>query len=96
MFFKNRRRKKKKKVEFAKFILAFYALACVAWIQQNFALAFLDKQQINESVTNTIIVSLAASILGYYGKSLGEKHSRNKARIDENGRPFSEGESEGG
>ena len=43
--------------------------------------------EVYHAVTQTILGIFAAVVTGYFGKSLGEKHSRNKHGVDENGVP---------
>ena len=78
----------KRKMEFSKLIIGVYAVACIAWIQQDYVLAFKYQQPINTEVTIALTTTLVASILGYYGKSSFEKANRNKHNLDENGVPF--------
>ena len=53
----------------------------------SYALAAFDKQTV-ESLTGTIVASLATLLVTYCIKSLGEKASRNKHHLDENGNPI--------
>ena len=82
------RRKIKRSAEFSKVILISYAVACLLFIQENYLLAFLNRTEVNATVTISLITTVAASLLGYYTKSLLEKTSRNKYNLDENGLPF--------
>lgn len=83
----------KKKLEFGQFILKLYAFACIAWIEQDYILAFLNNSAVNTEVTTTIIVSLAVTILGYYANGFGlknslNKHNRTKAEVEQEQQDF--------
>lgn len=81
--------KGKRKIETSK-MLAVWAvciatLACIA----SYALAALGFETVSD-VTTTIFTACIGYLITYAGKSLGEKMSRNKHRLDENGKPFEE------
>ena len=79
---------KKRKLDFSKFVVALYAFACIVWITLDYVLAFIYHEPVNYQTTVVIIPSIAATILGYYFKSLKEKESRNKHRLDAKGVPL--------
>lgn len=82
----------KRKTEFSKFILGAYGVFCLVFIQENYILAFMNRTEVNSAVTATLISTLAATVLGYFGKSAGEKHSRNIHHLDESGKPYDKNE----
>jgi len=59
------------------------------WIQQNYLLAFLARQDINSAVTCTIITTIIGTFIGLVVKSLGEKMTANSHHINvQTGLPF--------
>jgi hypothetical protein len=60
----------------------FIVIMACGWIQQNYILAFLEKPQINESVTLAVIATIIGAFLTLCIKSLGEKMSANRHKIN--------------
>lgn len=52
------------------------------WVYLSYVLAFLDKEEIAESLSQTALIEIIASILGYFAKSLFENFSKNNAWPD--------------
>ena len=69
--------KKNSLPEFSKTMIKRYSWACMFWITASYILAAYDKQ-INDGVTIAVITSLAATLLGYFYKSLKENICKGK------------------
>ncbi len=80
-----RRAERRKNREFSKWIVTLYAAACICWITADYVLAFMYQMPINSEVTIELTRTVVIAILAYFTKSYGEKHSRNKHGLDENG-----------
>ena len=77
----------RKPMEFKKRLAAWAAtLATLAFVL-SYVLAFFDKQTVSD-VTNTVFTACVGYLISYAAASLGEKASRNKHGIDEDGQPF--------
>ena len=66
-------------------------MICVA---ANYALAFLERGNINETVTVALITTILGTVIGYFVKSFNEKNSRNKYGVDEFGEKIKKSKSE--
>ena len=82
-----KRKKKRKKWEFSKKLAVWAAVMATATAAASFVLAFMDKLNTVSDVTNTVFTACIGYMITYAGKSLGEKVSRNKHGLDENGQP---------
>ncbi len=79
------RKKVKKKTEFSKKLVA-WALAMTTFsILTSYLLALTDHESCSE-ITVAVITTCIAIAVSYEAKSYGEKNSRNKYGVDENGR----------
>ena len=83
---KKKTAQKKRRLSFSKIVVLWVLILTTASVIASYALSALDKQTV-ESLSMTLITALAASIVTYCIKSLGEKASRNKYHLDENGSP---------
>lgn len=84
---KKKKKKTKKKVETSK-RLAWWSV----WIASlsaaaSYALAAFGMESVSD-LSATIFTACTGYLIAYAGKSLGEKVSRNKHGLDENGKPF--------
>ncbi len=70
------------KIETAKLIVFFCLLNGFIWVYLSYFLAFLGRGEIAESLSQTALVEIIASILGYFLKSLFENLSKNNAWPD--------------
>lgn len=84
---KKKTAQKKRRLSFSKIVVLWVLILTTASVIASYALSAFDKQTV-ESLSMTLITALAASIVTYCIKSLGEKASRNKYRLDENGNPI--------
>jgi len=73
-----RKQCKKKRIEFSKIAVVFITIFCMGCVAANYILAFMNAQNINSEVTIMLVSTILGTVLGYFLKSLGEKHSRNK------------------
>lgn len=79
-------KKKRKKGEFSKRLAMWAAFMATMSVVLSFCLAFLGKE-IPSEVTATIFTACVGYLVTYAAKSYGEKASRNKYGLDENGNP---------
>ena len=84
---KKKTTQKKRRLSFSKIVVLWVLSLTTASVIASYALSAFDKQTV-ESLSMTLITALAASIVTYCIKSLGEKASRNKYHLDENGNPI--------
>lgn len=77
-------KKKRKRTEFSKRLAVWAAGMATSSAALSFALAFLGRETASE-VTTTIFTACVGYLVTYAAKSYGEKASRNKYGLDENG-----------
>ena len=73
--------------EFSKKLAVWAAVMATASTAASYVLAIFDKQTASD-VTTTIFTACIGYLITYAGKSLGEKVSRNRHGLDENGQPY--------
>lgn len=73
--------------EFSKKLAVWAAVMATASAAASYVLAIFDKQTTSD-VTTTIFTACIGYLITYAGKSLGEKVSRNRHGLDENGQPY--------
>lgn len=73
--------------EFSKKLAVWAAVMATASAAASYVLAIFDKQTASD-VTTTIFAACIGYLITYAGKSLGEKVSRNRHGLDENGQPY--------
>ena len=76
--------KKNHKFEFSKFVVVWVLVLTTGTIVASYVLASQDLDPI-EGLAETLVTSLAVIVVTYCVKSLGEKNSRNKYGVGENG-----------
>jgi len=79
----------KKRMEFSKLLALWATVMATLTAAASFILAACDKQTASD-VSTTVFAACVGYLVTYAGKSLGEKMSRNKYRLDEYGRPYKE------
>lgn len=79
--------KKRKKPEYKKVIVLLIFLMSLGGVSSSYFLSWKGMNA-NESVTKTLIETLLVAICTYCLASFGEKNSRNKYHVDENGEPL--------
>ena len=80
-------RKVPKPWEFSKKLAVWAAVMATVSAAASYVLAIFDKQTTSD-VTTTIFTACIGYLITYAGKSLGEKMSRNRHGLDENGQPY--------
>lgn len=79
----------KKPLTFSKKIVIWAMIASTFALLMPYVLAWFQRDPV-ESLSATIITTCAGCIIAYVVKSLGEKMSRNKYHLDENGNPINQ------
>lgn len=74
----------KKKMEFSKKLVVWALAITTVCIGISYALSFLDHDACSD-ITVSVVTTCIAIAVGYEAKSYGEKNSRNKYGINENG-----------
>lgn len=74
----------KKKIEFSKILVIWALVITTLCITSSYLLALFDHDSC-ENITVGVVSTCIAIAVSYEAKSLGEKHSRNKFGLDENG-----------
>lgn len=75
---------KKKKREFSKFLVVWAIVLTSVCIGISYLLALLDHDACSD-ITVSVVTTCVAIAVAYEAKSFGEKNSRNKYGVDENG-----------
>ena len=70
------------RIETSKLVVFSCLINGFIWVYLSYILAFLDKEEIAESLSQTALIEIIASILGYFTKSLFENFSKNNAWPD--------------
>lgn len=70
------------KLTFSKLIVAWLLLHGTAWIYLSYALAYLGRGQIAETLSKTVVVEVLGVTLVYAVKSLAENLSKNNTWPD--------------
>lgn len=91
---KRKREKAKKKdqrkpLEFSKVLAIWAVFIATAAAVASYVLAAFYREAVSD-VTTTIFTACIGYLITYAGKSLGEKLSRNKHRLDADGNPLPE------
>lgn len=84
---KQKSQKKRKKPEYKKVIVLLIFLMSLGAVTGSYFLAWKGLNS-NEGVTVAVITTLLGAICAYCLASFGEKNSRNKYHVDENGEPL--------
>lgn len=82
-------KKPKRRVEFSKRVVVAMMVISCGWVSLSFVLSWFGKETL-EGLTETIVTTLLASIVGYFAKSFFEKNSRNKYGLDVDGNPLTQ------
>lgn len=84
---KKRRRKRKKKTEASKKLAYWAASVATLSAASSLLLSAFGRDPVGE-LTGTIFTACVGYLITYAGKSLGEKISRNRHRLDADGNPL--------
>ena len=79
------KKKSKKNIEFKKMAFLGVVIACMGFLIWSYILASVGAYQVNESLSEALVHTVLGSYVAYVVASLGEKNSRNKYGINENG-----------
>lgn len=82
--------RKKKRIEFKKIVLAIILIVSFSFVFWTYLLATFGNYSVNESTANALIYTVVGAYISYVLASFGEKNSRNKYEVDENGRKLAE------
>ena len=77
----------KKTLSYSQKLLLVLICVSTAWVTWSYILASLGKDPV-ENLAIAIVSTLILGLLSYFVKSFGEKNSRNKYKVDENGTPY--------
>lgn len=77
----------KKSLSYSQKLLLVLICVSTAWVTWSYVLASLGKDPV-ENLAIAIVSTLIVALLAYFVKSFGEKNSRNKYKVDENGMPY--------
>jgi len=81
---RKKRRRKKKKIEFSKLLVTWALALTTACVLLSYILSMTDHDPVQD-VTVAVASACIAIGVAYEAKSFGEKNSRNKYGIDEDG-----------
>ncbi len=76
---------RKKKTEFKKIVLAVILALCFGFVLWSYLLATFGIYEVNEGIATALIYTVVGAYVSYVLASYGEKNSRNKYEVDENG-----------
>ena len=76
----------RKRPEFKKIILLLIIIFCMICVVWSFVLATVGSYQVNDSLAGTMFAAVVGTYVSYVLASYGEKNSRNKYGVDENGK----------
>lgn len=88
--------KSKKKIEFKKIALAIILFLSFGFITWSFILAQTGSYETNSGISETLVNVILGSYVAYVLASFSEKNSRNKYKVDEQGRSLNDSEGEKG
>lgn len=74
----------KKYVTYTKRWLTFILINSVVWVYLSYVLAFFDKVQIAETLSTQAVISIIATMIGYFAKSSFEKKIGKEREDNEN------------
>ena len=83
---------KKKPLEFSKILAVWATAIATGAVIASYTLPIFYRESVSD-VTTTVFTACIGYLITYAGKSLGEKVSRNKHRLDADGNPLPDEES---
>lgn len=83
---------KKKPMEFSKILAVWATAIATGAVIASYTLPIFYRESVSD-VTTTVFTACIGYLITYAGKSLGEKVSRNKHRLDADGNPLPDEES---
>lgn len=73
IYAKRKKKKAKKYITYTKRWLTFILINGVVWVYLSYILAFMDRPQIAETLSTQAVISIIATMIGYFAKSAFEK-----------------------
>ena len=73
IYAKRKKKKAKKYITYTKRWLTFILINGVIWVYLSYVLAFMDRPQIAETLSTQAVISIIATMIGYFAKSAFEK-----------------------
>ncbi len=73
IYAKRKKKKAGKYVTYTKRWLTFILINGVIWVYLSYVLAFMDRVQIAETLSTQAVISIIATMIGYFAKSAFEK-----------------------
>ncbi len=73
IYAKRKKKKGRKYVTYTKRWLTFILINGVIWVYLSYVLAFMDRVQIAETLSTQAVISIIATMIGYFAKSAFEK-----------------------
>ncbi len=73
IYAKRKKKKGKKYITYTKRWLTFILINGVIWVYLSYVLAFMDRVQIAETLSTQAVISIIATMIGYFAKSAFEK-----------------------
>lgn len=89
---RKRAKAKKKPLGFSKLLAIWAVLIATCSVIASYVLPVFYRESVSD-VTTTVFTACIGYLITYAGKSLGEKVSRNKHRLDADGNPLPDEES---
>ena len=73
IYAKRKKKKGKRYITYTKRWLTFILINGVIWVYLSYVLAFMDRPQIAETLSTQAVISIIATMIGYFAKSAFEK-----------------------
>ena len=73
IYAKRKKKKGKRYITYTKRWLTFIFINGVIWVYLSYVLAFMDRVQIAETLSTQAVISIIATMIGYFAKSAFEK-----------------------
>ena len=73
IYAKRKKKKAKKYITYTKRWMTFILINGVVWVYLSYILAFMDRPQIAETLSTQAVISIIATMIGYFAKSAFEK-----------------------
>lgn len=73
IYAKRKKKKGKRYITYTKRWLTFILINGVIWVYLSYVLAFMDRAQIAETLSTQAVISIIATMIGYFAKSAFEK-----------------------
>ena len=84
IYAKRKKKKTRKYITYTKRWLTFILINGVVWVYLSYVLAFMDRPQIAETLSTQAVISIIATMIGYFAKSAFEKKIGKENENNEN------------